>query len=418
MAVYDRWHTRNPRLDEDGEPLPACREHKLFPSTDHGKGDRWQVRWRDDDGKQQKRNFAKKTGSDPEKCAEACDAKVKTQLDEGTSVDLAAGKTKVEAYGEKWRADLLHRQSTAERMDGVFRRHIDPILGRHPIAKVRASHVRAWVKDRSDVLAPSTLGVVYGNLAAMFASAVIDRAIGVSPCVGVRLPDVEKHEHYIPTPEQVHTLAATLEARHAAVPYLGAGCGLRGGEIFGLEVDSIDFLRREVDVSQQLVSVTGRSPFLGPPKTKTSARTVELPKATAAALARHIELYPPVEIEIDDETNPRKPVRRTAKLVFTTNRLNQMHRATWAHYWAPARDAAGIPKGTGLHCTRHYFATLLIHNGASVKTVQLALGHSSPTVTLDTYVGEWPEAHEKTRAIVDGALGDVPRMCPRKAVGE
>ncbi|HZE38213.1 MAG TPA: site-specific integrase [Stackebrandtia sp.] len=219
--------------------------------------------------------------------------------------------------------------------------------------------------------------------------------------------------------DQVHRLGEALTARHAAVPYVGAGCGLRAGEIFGLELDSIDFLRREIDVSQQLVSVTGRSPYLAPPKTKTSARTVELPKATAAALARHIELYPPVEIEIeievDDDTDPRRPTRRKAKLVFTTNALNPMHCATWSQYWAPTRDAAGIPKGVGLHCLRHYFATLLIHNGASVKAVQLALGHATPTITLDTYVGEWPEAHEKTRAIVDGALGDVPRMCPPKA---
>lgn len=53
-----------------------------------------------------------------------------------------------------------------------------------------------------------------------------------------------------------------------------------------------------------------------------------------------------------------------------------------------------------------------LHNGASVKTVQMALGHATPTMTLNTYVGEWPEPHEKTRSIVDGALGRVPRMCP------
>lgn len=219
-------------------------------------------------------------------------------------------------------------------------------------------------------------------------------------------------------PKQAGCHKQRLADLFRAVPYVGAGCGLRGGEIFGLELDSIDFLRCEIDVSQQLVSVTGRSPYLTPPKTKSSARTVEVPKATMAALARHIEMYPPVEIEIDDETNPREPVRRLAKLVFTTNALNPMHRATWAHCWAPAREAAGIPKGVGLHCTRHYFATLLIHNGASVKTVQLALGHATPTITLDTYVGEWPEAYEKTRTIVDGALGDVPSMCPTKGAGE
>jgi hypothetical protein len=45
-----------------------------------------------------------------------------------------------------------------------------------------------------------------------------------------------------------------------------------------------------------------------------------------------------------------------------------------------------------------------------VKTVQVALGHSSPTVTLNTYVGEWPEAVDRTRVIMDDALG-LRQMC-------
>lgn len=43
-------------------------------------------------------------------------------------------------------------------------------------------------------------------------------------------------------------------------------------------------------------------------------------------------------------------------------------------------------------------------SGASVKTVQMALGHSTPTVTLNTYVGLWPEQLECTRNLVDAAL--------------
>ncbi|GAB1690303.1 tyrosine-type recombinase/integrase [Krasilnikovia sp. M28-CT-15] len=54
---------------------------------------------------------------------------------------------------------------------------------------------------------------------------------------------------------------------------------------------------------------------------------------------------------------------------------------------------------------RHYYATLLIHDGASVKTVQLALGHSTPTITLNEYVHEWPDAVDRTRSLVDNALG-------------
>jgi integrase len=60
--------------------------------------------------------------------------------------------------------------------------------------------------------------------------------------------------------------------------------------------------------------------------------------------------------------------------------------------------------GFGLHGLRHYLATLLIHNGASVKTVQLALGHSTPMITLNTYAHKWPDALDRTRVLVDAAL--------------
>ncbi|GAA3143291.1 hypothetical protein GCM10010466_37840 [Planomonospora alba] len=401
MTVYDRWHKSRPKPGE-----PTCKEHRRVPTNVHGTGERWQVRWRDDRGEQRKRNFTKKSD------AESFDAETKANIDKGVSLDMAAGRERVKDAAAKWRAHLLHRGSTSERMDRVFRLHVDPILGHLRMAQVRPSHIRAWVKDRSQVLAPSTLGVVYSNLASFFAAAVADRVISVSPCLGVRLPSAEERRQFIPTPEQVHILAESLPPRFAAVVYLAAGCGLRGGEVFGLELDQVDLKRREVDVSQQMVSVGGRSPYLGPPKTRTSMRTVELPEVVCAALAVHLKRFEPVEIEVDDETDPRSPRRRTARLLFTTNMLLPVHRSTWAHIWAPAARAAGIPKGTGLHVLRHYFATLLIHRGASVKTVQLALGHSTPTVTLNTYVGEWPEAQERTRALVDSALGRVPRMCP------
>jgi len=41
-----------------------------------------------------------------------------------------------------------------------------------------------------------------------------------------------------------------------------------------------------------------------------------------------------------------------------------------------------------------------------VKTVQLAVGRSAPTVTLNVYVHEWPDVLDRTpRSLVDGALG-------------
>jgi integrase len=406
MAVDDLWYLT--KRGPDDEKIPSKR---------HGRGKRWRVRWIDDSGKPRTELFERKADADRK------DANVRADLSRGQYIDDRAGKVTVQEFGQRWRGDQLHRESTENRTERAFRLHIDPVIGHLPMNAVRQSHIKGWVKDRSKLLAPTTLHVVFSHLVSMFTAASVDRMIGVSPCIGVRLPDIERGDYWIPTPDQVHALAQALAERRvgygpgsphparrlAAIPYVPAGCGLRPGETFGLEVDHIDFLRREVKVEQQLVTITGQVPYLGPPKTKTSRRTVELPAVTAAALAEHIRMYPPKPVEIEDRTNPRKPVRRMARLLFTNVKGQPLHTSSWTRQWVPAVAAVdGVPDGFGLHGLRHYFATLLIHSGASIKTVQLALGHSSPTVTLNTYVHEWPDVLDRTRSLVDAALGQTP----------
>ena len=46
---------------------------------------------------------------------------------------------------------------------------------------------------------------------------------------------------------------------------------------------------------------------------------------------------------------------------------------------------------------RHYAASVLIDQGASVKAVQRHLGHASATTTLDTYAHLWPDSEDVTR---------------------
>jgi integrase len=374
------------------------------PTSRHGTGRRWDARWHDGE-RQRHKAFTHKED------AKRFLAQVEADLVRGAYVDPRAGQVTVAAYATQWRGEQLHRDSTAEFVERAFRLHVDPVIGHLRLGQVRSSHLQAWVKDRSRVLAPSTLRVVYSYVASMLQRAATDRLIGVSPCVDVRLPEVAHREQVIPTREQIHALAVALPERYRAVPLVAAATGLRGGELFGLELPgSVDFLRREIRVHQQLTVTSGRSPYLAPPKTKTSTRTVELPEVAGVALAQHLERFGAAPVEVDDATDPRRPRRRPAALVLTNESGQPVHRASWSHVWIPAVAAAGLPRGFGLHGLRHFFATSLIHAGASVKTVQVALGHSSPTVTLNTYVGQWPEAVDRTRAIMDDALG-LRQMC-------
>jgi len=395
MAVDDLWFSTKREYDANGKKLPAK------PTKRHGRGKRWRVRYLDDTGSKVEKLFERKPD------AEQFDRAVHTDVARGLYVDPIAGRETVESYSERWRKAQMHRGSTAELMERTFRRHITPVLGPLAMSQVRSTHVQAWAKNVD--LAPSTARIAYSYLVSMFGSAVRDRVIAVSPCAGgINLPAVGNVEHVIPTPKQVHELAAALPTRWRALVYVGAGLGLRHGEALGLELRHIDFLRREVRVEQQLTVVSGRSPYLAPLKTKTSRRVVELPKVTANELARHIREFPPVDVEVDDETDRRNPVKRPASLLFTTPRQLPIHRATWSHDWAPAAKGVGLPPRTGFHSLRHYFATVLIFGGANVKSVQLALGHSTPTVTLNTYVGLWPEQIDRTRTLVDDALGAPP----------
>jgi integrase len=74
--------------------------------------------------------------------------------------------------------------------------------------------------------------------------------------------------------------------------------------------------------------------------------------------------------------------------------------------WRPAVKGAGL-SGVTRHSLRHFYASLLIRHGESVKTVQARLGQPSAAETLDTYSHLWPDSDDRTRAAVDSVLGRI-----------
>ena len=176
---------------------------------------------------------------------------------------------------------------------------------------------------------------------------------------------------------------------------------MRQGEVLGLTVDRVDFLRREVRVDRQLSTRPGRRTEFGPPKTPASVRTIPLPQVVVDALAAHLAAHPAGE----------------HGLVFTLAGA-PITRQAFGHVWRPVARAVGLEPGTGMHALRHYYASLLIRFGESVKTVQVRLGHASAAETLDTYSHLWPDSDDRTRAAVDSVLGQTPGDTSTKILGD
>lgn len=331
---------------------------------------RWYARWRDDDGRQRVKVFDRRS--------DAVDylARTSVALATGSYVDPRAGKVTLSAWHEVWAARQVGSASTARSVDLAVR---SCTFRGVPLGRVTLGHVESWVKSMSaDGLAPSTIRQRVDCVRTVLRAAVRDKLITSDPTAGVALPRVPRKSlaMRIPTPEQV---AAILDASPGDVRaglLLAAFAGLRAGEVCGLRVADVDFLRRAVSVRRQ-VQIRDGVPVELPPKSTSSERTVPVDAAVLDLVAARVVPGSSYVVE-------RRPgVPHTPR--------------TLGYAWSRACEAAGVD-GYTLHDARHFYASGLIAAGLDVVAVSHALGHHSPTVTLGTYAHLWPSAEDVTRA--------------------
>ncbi|MCI0384516.1 tyrosine-type recombinase/integrase [Streptomyces sp. CNQ085] len=91
--------------------------------------------------------------------------------------------------------------------------------------------------------------------------------------------------------------------------------------------------------------------------------------------------------------------------VFTRENGEPLHPANVTRRFIELYEEAGLPP-IRLHDLRHGAATLAHAAGADLKDIQEMLGHSSITITSDTYTSLLPEAD---LAIAEAAARLVPR---------
>jgi integrase len=363
------------------------------------RGAKYLARWREYPGGPQKyQMFGRKVD------AERFLVSVQHRILNGTYTPLEAGQMTVAAYSEDWMKRRTWAPSTDERIRREFRLYIIPKLGDRPLASLRRPHIEEWAKGLP--IAASSARMVYETLSNMLEAAVDDERIARNPAKGARVPRGETVPFVPLTVDQIRSVSLFMAENIRAGVVVVAGTGLRQGELFGLCVDRVDFMRRELRVDQQLFTPGSGGPFLKSPKSRNSYRTIALSEVVVEVLAAHVAAFGTGEHGLLFHTDGRPVGRSMASKYIRTSiaAADGSALAEWARAGG-APDTKPVPlAGHAWHDIRHHHASSLLSEGVNPSKVGERLGHDLKTL-LATYAHVMPKDDDRVRSIVDATLG-------------
>jgi len=352
-------------------------------------GKRYEVRYRKPDGTPTgKRGFRRKMDADAWGAANVTTAK-----SVGAYIDPQAGRRLVEDFWVPWLAAkrTKAKPSYVETLERAWRVHVMPKWGMREVQSITHDKVQVWVSALSESKSASVVLRAEGILRALLAKAKADKCIHDNPCEDLELPRKRRKKHVYLTIDQLLALADASDWRSSIVLTLGL-CGLRWGELVGLQVGDVDLDRQRIHVRRSATEVNHQI-VVDVPKTG-EERTVIFPRLLRPCL--------------EDACSGRLqsdllfPDRRTGSYLRKTH--GPCITSSW-FYWAKKRSLGdAIADSMTIHDLRHTCASLLVHAGANVKAVQRQLGHKSATMTLDVYADLFDDDLDAVGDAMDGLL--------------
>ncbi|MBP6899121.1 MAG: tyrosine recombinase XerC [Burkholderiaceae bacterium] len=234
--------------------------------------------------------------------------------------------------------------------------------------EVQPHHLRSWiVRLRERGLGPRSIAIALAAWRGLYRWWGRERLVPSNPVEGLRPPKAPKPLPKALNVDQAMALAdqaspsehPALAARDHAIVELLYGCGLRVGELCGLDVAASARAAGWIDSADATAHVLGKG---------SKRRSVPVGQAALQALAGWLALR-------GDIARPDEPalfVTRTGTRLSTSQVRSRLS--------AIAR-AAGLPTGVHPHMLRHSYASHLLQSSGDLRGVQELLGHASISST-------------------------------------
>ncbi|MBU5227801.1 site-specific integrase [Clostridium senegalense] len=187
--------------------------------------------------------------------------------------------------------------------------------------------------------------------------------ISKSPAVNVELKvkKEQSNKKALTESELKDLINRTKNFKYKAIFALAGMCGLRAGEILGLQWNNVNFKDNIIKIDFQWKKLDNGTIGFGELKSKNSYRTIPMPSYVKELLLDWVK-YSPI-----DETN------RVFLYKSISTPLNSF-----------SRTMRTLGYNITIHELRHTYATTLISNGLDFKTVATLMGHDVRE-TMNTY---------------------------------
>jgi integrase len=310
---------------------------------------------------------------------EAAEKLTKAMSDRDGGLVFDVGNLKLGDYLDHWLPDIpgTVRQGTWERYEQIVRVHLKPTVGRIKLKNLTPTHVHGVYREKLDSgSSPRTVQYIHTTLRKALQDAVSDELIPRNVADGIKAPRPKRKEINPLNPDQAKEfLQAVCGDRFEALYVLAVHCGLRQGELLGLNWADVDLKAGKLRVRRTL-SLTRSGHVYEQPK-NWKGRSIELTQASSETLGVHMKRQLEKIEDLGDDYQDRG-------LIFPGERGQPMRPWTLTRKFERILERAQLPR-IRFHDLRHTCATVMLCEDVHIKIVQELLGHADVTITLNTY---------------------------------
>lgn len=369
----------------------------------------WVIRYTDKSGSRKQETFEQKKQADRRR------VEIEGELSRGVHVAVSDSCT-VRQLADAYMQDVERRHHIGDRMTmtsvksyrNMIYNHICVEFGTLKVVDLTPAMIQDWLNSKCETWKRSSVRRAHCNFTLLLSFAVSKRLAGrnVIKESRVRVPMGEVKRVAVPNRAQLAALLEALETRgtaerHRSVPIRRAAitlamfCGLRRGEVCGLQWDNVDFGERLVRVRHNMSVHDG----LKAPKTFAGIRDVPMPDPVFQALT------------ILHEASGKPELGH----VITAHSGRAMYPAELWEYYRDLCRRAGLADDGGkplfhLHALRHAAASLAIAKGLSPLHVKTFIGHARVATTMDIYGHLFPDDERIAMALKSVAADFAPQQ--------